>query len=149
MNCPFCHNQHTKVVDKRDSCNKPVTRRRRECLKCKKRFTTYERIETLSLYVVKRSGKVEEFDRDKLKKGILTAVKKRRIADETIDELVSEIELKLLNGKSNYVKSIQIGDMVLKGLLKIDKIGYLLFASVYKDFNNLTDFKSALTNLEN
>jgi transcriptional repressor NrdR len=101
------------------------------------------------LYVVKRSGKVEEFDRDKLKKGILTAVKKRRIADETIDELVSEIELKLLNGKSNYVKSTQIGDMVLKGLLKIDKIGYLLFASVYKDFNNLADFKSALTNLEN
>jgi transcriptional repressor NrdR len=148
MNCPFCHSDHTKVVDKRDNCHRAITRRRRQCLKCAKRFTTYERIETVSLYVIKRNGKVEEFDRDKLKRGILTAVKKRRIPEAVIDELVSDIEIKLMNGKSTYVKSTNIGNMVLNRLLKIDKIGYLLFASVYKDFNSLADFESALVNLK-
>lgn len=148
MVCPYCHSQETKVVDKRDNNESGVTRRRRECLSCRKRFTTYERIETISLNVLKRSGKIEEFDREKLKKGIMKAIKKRDLSETQIEELIDDIELKLLNRKTNTVKSTDIGQMVLTRLKKLDTIAYLLFASVYRDFNSIEDFEKAIDELK-
>lgn len=148
MLCPYCHGDESRVVDKRDNKENSVTRRRRECLSCNKRFTTYERIETITLFVHKKSGKVEEFDREKLKKGILKAVKKRPITEHQVDELIDDIELKLMNRKSNEIKTNEIGSMVLTRLKKIDKIGYVLFASVYNDFNSLEDFETTLVELK-
>lgn len=148
MVCPYCHKQETKVVDKRDNNESGVTRRRRECLSCTKRFTTYERIETISLNVLKRSGKIEEFDREKLKKGIMKAIKKRDLSEQQIEELLDDIELKLLNRKTNTVKSTDIGQMVLTRLKKLDTIAFLLFASVYRDFNTIEDFEEAIKELK-
>jgi transcriptional repressor NrdR len=135
-------------MDKRDNVDTGVTRRRRECLNCQKRYTTYERIETINLNVIKRDGKIEEFDREKLKRGVLKAVKKRPITEPQIDELINDIELKLLNRKSTSIKATEIGNMVLTRLKKIDTVGYLLFASVYQDFNCIEDFEKAITNLK-
>jgi transcriptional repressor NrdR len=148
MFCPFCHSQETKVVDKRDNGETNVTRRRRECISCKKRFTTYERIETIALNVTKRSGKIEEFDREKLKRGVMKAVKKRPITEKTIDEMIDDIEMKLMNRKTTEIKSTEIGKMILNRLKKIDTVGYLLFASVYRDFNSIEDFETAIKELQ-
>lgn len=148
MICPFCHSNNSKVVDKRDNNEEGVTRRRRECEECGKRFTTYERVETINLYVVKRSGKIEEFDREKLKRGILRAVKKRQIPEEKIEELIQNIEVTLLNHESTEIKAQEVGELVLEGLKQIDEVGYLLFASVYRDFQAIEDFKKAIKSLE-
>jgi transcriptional repressor NrdR len=148
MYCPFCHSEETKVVDKRDNGDTNVTRRRRECINCKKRFTSYERMETIALNVEKRSGKLEEFDREKLKRGIMKAVKKRPISEKIIDELIDDIEMKLMNRKTSQIKSIEIGKMVLSRLKKIDTVGYLLFASVYRDFNSIENFEEAINELK-
>jgi len=148
MFCPYCHGEETRVVDKRDNNDTGVTRRRRECLNCEKRFTTYERVETISLMVSKRSGKIEEFDREKLKRGVSKAVKKRMIPEKDIDELIDDIELKLINRKSKVVKSTEIGNMVLTRLKRLDTIGYLLFASVYRDFDSISDFEKAIFELK-
>lgn len=148
MVCPYCHSQETKVVDKRDNHESGVTRRRRECLDCRKRFTTYERIENITLNVLKRSGKIEEFDREKLKKGIFKATKKRDLTEQQIEELIGDIELKLLNRKATIIKSSDIGQMVLTRLKKLDTIAYLLFASVYRDFNTIEDFEKAINELK-
>lgn len=148
MVCPYCHSENSRVVDKRDNSDTGTTRRRRECLQCQKRFTTYERIETISLNIIKRSGKIEEFDREKLKKGIMKAVKKRDILETQIDELIDDIELKLLNRKTTLIKSTEIGQMVLTRLKKLDTIAYLLFASVYRDFDSIDDFEKAIHELK-
>lgn len=148
MICPYCKSTEIKVVDKRDNDDTGVTRRRRECLICKKRFTTYERIENINLIVEKRSGRLQEFDREKLKRGIQRAVKKRPITNEQIDDLIEDIELRLLNRKTTQIRSIDIGKMVLTRLKKLDRVGYLLFLSVYQDFNSIDDFKKAIQNLE-
>lgn len=147
MFCPFCKSEDTKVVDKRDNGETNVTRRRRECINCKKRFTTYERIENIILNVRKRDGRVEEFDREKLKRAILKAVKKRDIPTDKIDELISEIEQKLMNSDKQEIPSKDIGELVLRGLTKIDKLGALLFAAVYKDLKTLEDVQSELDRL--
>ncbi|MCA9378888.1 transcriptional repressor NrdR [Candidatus Dojkabacteria bacterium] len=148
MLCPFCNSENSKVVDKRDNRDQGVTRRRRECEDCGKRFTTYERVENINLYVIKRSGKIEEFDREKLKRGIMRAVKKRKLPDEQIEELVLGIEQTLLNHESTEIKAEEIGELVLEGLRKMDKVGYLLFASVYRDFQTIEDFKRAIKKIE-
>ncbi|MBN1331958.1 transcriptional repressor NrdR [Candidatus Dojkabacteria bacterium] len=148
MLCPYCKSKENKVVDKRDNDETSATRRRRECLDCGKRFTTYERIQNISLMVEKRSGRLQEFDREKLKKGVLKAVKKRPINDEQIEELIDDIELRLLNRRTTQVKSTDIGKMVLTRLRKLDSVGYLLFASVYRDFNSINDFKKEIAELE-
>lgn len=149
MLCPYCKSKKSKVVDKRDNPESGVTRRRRECLICHKRSTTYERIESLNLLVRKRSGKVEEFDREKLKRGVMKAVKKRPLTEDQIEELINGVELELLNRKSEVVDSTEIGTLVLEGLKRLDKIGYLLFASVYRDFNCMQDFEKAILDLKN
>lgn len=149
MHCPFCGSPSTRVVDKRDNTDTNVTRRRRECDECEKRFTTYERVETINLFVVKRSGKIEEFDREKLKRGISKAIGKKRVGDEQLENLIQRIEQGLLNHESTEIKSTEIGQMVLDELIQIDELSYLLFASVYKNFGDLTDLKKAMGQLEN
>lgn len=148
MLCPYCRSEESKVVDKRDNNETGVTRRRRECLACKKRFTTYERVENITLMVEKRSGRLQEFDREKLKRAIIKAVKKRPISEEQIDQTIDDIETRLLNRQTTVVKSADIGKMVLTRLKKLDKVGYLLFASVFNDFNSIAEFKEELKELE-
>jgi transcriptional repressor NrdR len=141
MRCPYCFNEDTKVVDKRDS--KDSTRRRRECLKCEKRFTTYEKPE-VNLIVIKKDGRKEDFDRAKLKKGILLSCEKRpSIDEETVEEIVDIIEAKLKR-KSTEVDSRIIGEMVMKKLLKLDKVAYVRFASVYRSFGDVKDLEKEL-----
>src|SRR5260221_8541024 len=146
MNCPYCKNNCTRVIDKRDS-SETTTRRRRECEKCKKRFTTYERIETVTLNVLKRDGRVQEFDREKLKRGIMKAVNKRHIPEEQIDDMILDIEQKLMINEKQMIRTVDIGEMVLSKLTKIDKLGALLFAAVYKEFSSLEDVQSEMERL--
>lgn len=145
MTCPYCKDPNSRVVDKRDSGQN--TRRRRECEKCAKRFTTYERVETVLLNVIKRDGTVEEFDREKLKRGVMKAINKRGIPSEKIDDMISDIEYCLLTSDTQVVRAVDIGEMVLKRLTKTDKLGALLFAAVYKEFQSLEDVQSELERL--
>ena len=144
MKCPYCFNAETKVTDKRDSGES--IRRRRECLKCNKRFTTYEKLEKQELYVVKKDNRRELFSKDKLKSGIMKACEKRPVSIGKVDEIVDEIERKLLN-KGKEVKSREIGEAVIKKLKKLDKVAYIRFASVYREFQDLNDFKQELKKL--
>ena len=149
MNCPYCISKETKVVDKRNNEDEGFVRRRRECLRCFKRFTTYERVENVELDVQKRDGRVEKFNREKLKRGIYKAVGKsgvgkERIDDEQIVKIVEDIEMKLLNRKEKIVKSTDIGKMVLNRLKWIDKIAYMRFASIYKEFATIEDFENEI-----
>ena len=147
MKCPFCSNVETKVLDKRETSSFETTRRRRECLKCEKRFTTYERIEMSNILVIKKDGKREQFDREKVKKGIIRSCEKRNVTIEEIDNVVQELEQKLRNLETTEVKSKVIGEFVMKSLKKIDKVAYIRFASVYKDFEDIESFKQAIEKL--
>ena len=145
MKCPYCLG-NTKVLDKRES--KEATRRRRECLKCKKRFTTYERMET-HILIIKKDGRREAYNREKIKNGHLKACEKRPVSQEKIDKAVSEIEEKIKNLGKNEVQSKIIGEMVMKKLKSIDQVAYIRFASVYKDFKDVSEFKKTLKELKN
>jgi transcriptional repressor NrdR len=147
MKCPYCANSELKVIDKRDSDDKSIWRRR-ECLKCKKRFTTYERIEFADLIVIKKDGRRERFDRNKVKTGILKACEKRPVTNEMIEKIVDEIEAELRSGKSVEVSSKKIGELVMKKLKKIDKVAYIRFASVYREFADIESFREELKKLE-
>ena len=147
MKCPYCKSSVTRVIDKRDNDETNVTRRRRECDKCNKRFTTYERIENVLLNVKKRDGSIEEFNREKIKRGILLALKKREIPEENLEKILERLEAKLLKSEDQTIKSKTIGRLVLKELNKIDKLGALLFAAVYKDFKSLDEVEEELTKL--
>jgi len=140
MRCVFC-GSNTKVTDKRESPN--GTRRRRECLKCKKRFTTYERPDKKDIIIVKKDGRRERFSNDKLKNGLMRACEKRPISIEKIDKIIEEIEEKL-RSKGKEVKSENIGKMVMQKLKRLDKVAYIRFASVYRDFKDLKDFKEVM-----
>jgi len=142
MRCPYCNCLQTKVTDKRDS--EGVTRRRRECLKCGQRFTTYERVE-LELKVVKKDGRREVFESNKLKRGVERALEKRPISEEEIVELMDEIEARINNAaKLKEIKSSKIGEIVMAKLKKIDKVAYIRYASVYREFADIDDFKKEL-----
>ena len=145
MRCPFCNHKETQVTYKRDSENE--TRRRRECLKCKKRFTTYEKFEVKDLRVIKKNGAREAFEAEKLKKGILKACEKRPVSLEKIEQIVSEIENKLKNSNKKEVRTEMIGELVMKALKKLDKVAYIRFASVYRDFKDINDFKKEIKEL--
>ena len=136
MFCVYCNND-TKVIDKRD--NESTTRRRRECLKCEKRFTTYEKPE-ISIIIVKKNGTKEQYDREKIRLGLMKSCEKR-LDKETIDNVVSDVESKLLKMKSTEIQSLSIGKLVLKKLLKLDQIAYLRFASVYRSFDDIKEFE--------
>jgi len=147
MKCPYCGSQETKVTDKRETNDGDITRRRRECVSCGKRFTTYERVETVSLVVVKKSGNREQFDREKLKRGIARACEKRPISAEKIEQVVDSIEAELRRRNSIEVKSAVIGNLVSRKLKGIDKIAYIRFASVYREFTDLDSFQEELKRL--
>ena len=138
MKCLYCFHDDTKVVDKRDSGG--VTRRRRECLKCTKRFTTYERPE-LSLVVIKKDGSREAFDREKVKSGVLKASKNRPVTAEDIDRLVEEVEAHLKSLESIEVPSQTVGEAVMRRLRKLDDVAYIRFASVYRNFESIREFE--------
>lgn len=144
MRCPYCAHEESGVIESRPTGGGEAIRRRRECEDCNKRFTTYERVGNIDLEVKKRNGDKEEFDREKLEKGIVKACWKRGVDEDQIEELVDEIEMGLLNKKSTVVESTDIGKMVLERLKEIDGVAYLRFASVYLDFENLEDFKEVI-----
>ncbi len=147
MICPFCGNTRTRVVDKREISKGSVTRRRRECLECGKRFTTYERMEPLELYIIKKDGRREPYDRQKLRTGMLKACEKRPISPETINKITDKIEDELRRLKSVEVAGTIVGEKVMRELKELDKVAYIRFASVYREFADITDFQEELTGL--
>lgn len=147
MKCPFCGNNQTEVVETRDNDELETIRRRRSCSNCSKRFTTYERIENSDLYVIKRDGRRELFNRDKLRKGVLTSTEKTKIPVETAEKIVTDIERELRSRGHLEVKSKDIGDMVAKRLKKLDKVAYIRFASVFKRFVDVEDFEKEVKKL--
>lgn len=147
MKCPFCGHPDNKVIDKRDSDTESVTRRRRECLKCSQRFTTYERLETTQIMVIKKDGARAAFDRAKIVAGIISACYKRPVTKEQIDAVVAEIEAEIRASEEAEIATKKIGNIVLKKLKKLDQIAYIRFASVYKDFKDLEEFNKELEKL--
>jgi transcriptional repressor NrdR len=147
MKCPYCGSKDTEVVETRDSEDLETIRRRRECLKCKKRFTTYERIENINLIVIKKDGKREQFDRDKLKAGIIRSCEKTTVSLEVIEKIVTEIERELRNADSVEVESKKIGQLVSIRLKTLDKVAYIRFSSVFKRFVDVEDFEKEVKRL--
>ncbi len=148
MKCPFCHYNESKVLDSRITEAGDSIRRRRECANCKKRFTTYERVEEIPLTVIKKDGTHEPFDRNKILTGLLRATVKRKVPRERLERVIDEIESDLRNNFRYEVKSKEIGEMILEKLLRIDKVAYIRFASVYREFQNSAEFLKELNRLE-
>lgn len=147
MICPYCNNYASKVLDKREGTGGKTTRRRRQCQKCGRRFTTFERVESIDLLIVKKDGKREIFDRGKLRSGIIKACEKRPISADSIEKIVDEIEANLRKKGASEISSKKVGEMVTKKLKKLDKIAYIRFASVYRQFADISDFEKELANL--
>ncbi len=147
MKCPYCTHDSTEVVETRDSEDLSVTRRRRECVKCNKRFTTYERIETVPLVVIKKDGSRESFNREKLNMGIRRAAEKTTVTHKDVEEIVDEVERELRGADSIEVDSKKIGQMVAVRLKKKDKVAYIRFSSVFRRFVDLEDFEKELQKL--
>ena len=147
MKCPYCSFETTEVIETRESEDLRVTRRRRGCSKCEKRFTTYERVESVPLTVVKKDGRRETFDREKLHRGIWKASGKTSIKAGDVDRVVNEVERDLISGESTEIASKHIGDLVAKRLKKLDKVAYIRFASVFRRFLDIEDFEKELKKL--
>jgi len=147
MKCAFCYSEETKVIDKRESQDYSTTRRRRECLKCKRRFTTYERVEDFDITIVKKDGRREQFNREKLKTGIMKSCEKRPISVAQIDLVVDDIEAEIRRMDSKEVTSKQIGSIVMKKLRKLDKIAYIRFAAVYREMEDIEELERELKKL--
>jgi len=147
MNCPYCSSDQLKVTDKRKSPE--GIRRRRECLnlRCRKRFTTYERIEKSEIYIIKKDGTREKFSRDKLEKGVDKALEKRPVSKGKTEKMINEIEEQIRKKGKKEIKSSAIGEIVMKKIKKIDNVAYIRFASVYRDFQDIRDFKKELKEL--
>lgn len=147
MKCPFCGSPEIKVVDSRDTESQDAIRRRRECLHCQKRFTTYERVEETPLTVIKRDREREVFSRSKLLRGLLRACEKRSIETATLEQLVDGIEAELRNEFKSEVPSAEIGERALAKLRVLDKVAYVRFASVYRQFEDVEEFQRELSRL--
>ncbi len=147
MKCPYCNYSNSEVIETRDSEDLSVTRRRRHCPKCEKRFTTYERVESVPLTVIKKDQRRESFDREKLKRGIWRASGKTTIKAEDVDRIVDEVERELISGDSTEITSQKIGDLVARRLKKLDKIAYIRFASVFRRFVDVEDFEKEVKKL--
>lgn len=147
MKCPYCENIDTEVIETRDSEDLGTTRRRRECSKCTKRFTTYERIESVPIIVIKKDGRKEQFERNKLKMGVLKASEKTMVGIEDIERIVDEVERELRGLEGVEVESKKLGQMVASRLKKLDKIAYIRFASVFRRFVDVEDFEKELQKL--
>jgi transcriptional repressor NrdR len=144
MKCPFCHHTDTTVLDTRVSEEGDVIRRRRRCAACDKRFTTYERIVLTMPTIVKKNGSRSEFDVGKLRASLMLALRKRPVSAEAVDAALQSIQEKLLSSGSREVVSGQVGELVMRELKRLDKIAYIRFASVYKSFEDLTEFQDAI-----
>jgi len=149
MKCPFCGNPDSKVIDSRDSKEGAMIRRRRECEVCAKRFTTYERVEEMLPAVVKKDGRREPYDRNKVVTGFKKACEKRPISIERIEQAVGEIESELLQSGEQEVKSTLIGEKVMQGLKALDDVAYVRFASVYRSFKDIGEFVDLIQKYEN
>ncbi len=147
MKCPFCGFEESKVIDSRPTDEGQRIRRRRECLECSKRFTTYEIIESLPIIVIKKDKSRETFNRDKLMTGILRACEKRPVSVDTMDNIIDEIEVIIQNSLDREVSSEKIGELVMEKLKKVDEVAYVRFASVYRQFKDINTFMSELTKL--
>lgn len=145
MRCPYCKNEDTDVIDSREVMDKDVTRRRRECNSCKKRFTTYERAEMEQITVIKRNNTREQFDRSKVLNGIMKACEKREISRDKMEDVTDRIEAKIRAGGRLEVPSTRIGELTMKELLKLDPIAYIRFASVYQKFDSPEEFRKAVS----
>ncbi|MFH0875733.1 MAG: transcriptional regulator NrdR [archaeon] len=145
MKCPYCGSDDLKVVDKRTSENGESIRRRRECNKCQKRFTTYERIASVDIIIIKKDGRREQYDRSKLERGLLKAVEKRPVSYDQIKKVLEDIEAQLRGGDSIEISSRDIGWMVMKELKKLDEVAYIRFASVYKEFKDAESFQKEIS----
>lgn len=148
MKCPFCGAVEDKVIDSRSVKEETVIRRRRECVLCTRRFTTYERIEETMPLVIKKNGERQPFDRNKVKKGIVTSCIKRNISSIQIEEVVKSVEQTIQEMESKEIDSFVIGKEVMKSLQKTDEVAYVRFASVYKDFSTVDDFITQVEELE-
>lgn len=147
MKCLFCQNESTEVIETRVSESRSVIRRRRSCPDCKKRFTTYERVEELPILVIKRDERRERFDRKKLLNGIFKAVGKTTVTADQVEEIVSKVEQDVTNEGKSEVRGQEIGDLVAKYLKNIDKVAYIRFASVFRRFVDVEDFETELKKL--
>jgi transcriptional repressor NrdR len=148
MRCPYCYFGETKVIETREAEDSDVTRRRRECLRCKKRFTTYERVEIIDLRVIKKNGDIEAFDRNKILNGIIKACEKRPIKIERIKKTVDEIESELRKKEGVEIPSKEIGEIVIKKLKEMDHVAYIRFASVYREFKDIKEFEKELKKIK-
>ena len=148
MKCPFCEAPETKVVDKRVSEDSETNRRRRECLACGRRFTTYERVEMGNFLVVKKDGTRERFNRDKILKGLIKACEKRPIEMNDVEKVVDEVERDIMTRDSHEIKSDEIGKIIMEKLKKLDDVAYIRFASVYRQFASISSFEKELEKLK-
>ena len=147
MKCPFCGHENDKVVDSRESKEADSIRRRRECLKCEKRFTTYERIDEIPYMVVKKDGRREKFERQKVLSGVLRACEKRPVSMGKMEQIVNEVEQFVVDSPDRERTASEIGEQIMERLKQIDKVAYIRFASVYRDFQDVSEFHAELEQL--
>jgi transcriptional repressor NrdR len=147
VKCPFCNHLHDKVVDSRESKEGEAIRRRRECLACERRYTTYERIDEVPYMVIKKDGRREKFDRQKVLAGLLKACEKRPVSMGKLSEMVNRVESKVTDSPDREISTMVIGEYLMEGLSELDKIAYVRFASVYRDFQDEQAFFNELKNL--
>ena len=148
MRCPYCNFPESKVIDSRPTDESNSIRRRRECLSCGKRFTTYETVESVPLVVVKKDGSRQAFDRNKILNGLVKACEKRPVSMEVLEKTVSEIEQKLLNSMDREVPSERVGELVMDALKEVDQVAYVRFASVYRRFQDVSSFIREIDELQ-
>ena len=149
MKCPFCGEIDSKVLDSRSTENGVSIRRRRECLSCGKRFTSYEKVEEMPIMVIKKDGSRQSFNRKKVINGLLRACEKRPVSMDTIDNIVYELETSIYNSLEREITSVEIGEKVLQKLKKIDDVAFIRFASVYRDFKDIKTFSDEIKKLMN
>ena len=149
MKCPFCGCSDSKVVDSRPTEDNERIRRRRECIGCGKRFTTFEIVETTPIMVKKKDGSIQAFNRDKLLNGMIKSCEKRPVSRQALENAVNSIEYKIVNSLTNEISSIELGEMVMEELKKLDEVAYVRFASVYRQFSDINTFMEELTQLLN
>jgi len=147
VKCPYCGNTQDKVVDSRESAEGDSIRRRRECLKCLKRYTTYEHVERAPLMVIKKDGRREPFDRNKILAGLMRACEKRPISMEKLEEIVDDIERQLQRAHEKEAKSSEIGELIMSKLHALDEVAYVRFASVYRQFKDINEFMKEIKDL--
>jgi transcriptional repressor NrdR len=147
MKCPFCGQVEEKVVDSREGRDGEVIRRRRECLHCRRRFTTYERIEEVQLMVVKKDGRREPFDRNKILSGLLKATQKRPVSVAELEKIADEVEARLMEKPDREISSTEIGELIMRRLYELDEVAYVRFASVYRQFKDVHEFVEEVKSL--